>query len=960
MKMQSYILVVMVVITTNVFSLPFQKSYVTTEKNKNNFPVVENKTASPLWVDENDYPGIIRVSKHLQADIDRVTGVQPELLYSKPQSSEVIIIGSKEKSKIIAALVKSGKITAKELQNKPETFLITVINNPFPAIKRALVIAGSDKRGTIYGMYDLSEQMGVSPWYWWADIPPKKKKNVYVLPGKHSSGTPKIKYRGIFINDEAPALTGWAYEKFGGLNHKFYEHVFELIMRLKGNFLWPAMWSNSFATDDTLNPIIADEYGVVISTSHHEPMMRAWKEWEWAGNPKGSWDYTKNADKLREFWREGIRRSKNFEKVITLAMRGDGDEPMSEEANIALLEQIVRDQRNIIEEVTEKKATEVPQVWALYKEVQEYYEKGMRIPDDVILLLCDDNWGNLRILPKLTESKHKGGYGIYYHYDFVGGPRNYKWLNTNQIERVWEQMNLAYHYGAHEIWIVNVGDIKPMEYPISFFFDFAWNPEAITADKLPAYTREWAEKQFGPEFKNEIAEILEIYTKYNSRRKPEMLNWDTYSLVHYREYESVVDDYKKLETKATAIAQKLPREYYDAYYQLILHPVEACANLNEMYYMVARNYLAAQQQRASTNYYAEKVKELFKRDAEITNRYHSLGNGRWNHMMSQAHIGYTSWQQPDSNIMPHIKFLDVPRISDMGVMPEGCKRWFPEDTLKARLPEYDSYNQQVYYVELFNRGSISYEFFIEPSVPWIIADKKSGNVTTEERIYFSIDWSKLNEGEYEAPVTIKNNNNQSVTLYITVKNNCEPERQKFIGFLESNGYVAFEAPNYSRAINSPAHQWFIIPNLGRTSSAITIEPVTNSIEEHHKNSARLEYDIYFTTTDTVDVYIYMSPTLNFKHGRGLRYGVSFDNEPVQIINIHENEVVADWKYPAWWNKIVSESIRISKSKHFINKKGKHTLKIWALDPGIVLQRVVINTGGLKPSYLGPPQSYRIQ
>ena len=311
-----------------------------------------------------------------------------------------------------------------------------MVRNPFPGVHQALVITGSDRRGTAYGVFELSRAIGVSPWYWWADVPVKHADALYLPPHNFVSNTPGVKYRGFFINDEAPALSGWVHEKFGNFNHEFYEHVFELLLRLKANYLWPAMWGNAFNDDDKLNPVLASQYGIVMGTSHHEPMLRAQQEWKRFG--KGPWDYQKNAPVLDSFWRIGIQHMDSHESVVTVGMRGDGDKPMEEGSNIALLEKIVADQRQILQEVTGKDPATIPQSWALYKEVQDYYDKGMRVPDDVTLLLCDDNWGNVRKLPQAGEKPRGGGYGMYYHFDYVGGPRNYKWLNTNPLPRIWE------------------------------------------------------------------------------------------------------------------------------------------------------------------------------------------------------------------------------------------------------------------------------------------------------------------------------------------------------------------------------------------------------------------------------------------------------------------------------------------------------------------------------------------
>ena len=524
-------------------------SYITYNPGKGRFPLSVDGEPAPLYLSNEDFQGVFLVAEHLQADIGRVTGREPEMLTNdQPGSNHIVLIGTIGKCPLIDRLVENKKLDVSGISGKWETFLVQSLNNPFPGVDQALIIAGSDKRGTIYGMFDLSSRIGVSPWYWWADVPVPQKKALYVLPGRYSDGEPAVRYRGIFINDEVPALSGWAYENFGGFNHEFYEHVFELILRLKGNFLWPAMWGRAFYDDDSLNPELADKYGIVIGTSHHEPMMRAHDEWRRYGS--GAWNYEKNEKKLREFWRDGIERMGSYESLVTIGMRGDGDEPMTEGTAIQLLERIVSDQRGILENVSGKPASEVPQVWALYKEVQEYYDHGMRVPDDVTLLLCDDNWGNIRKLPGLNETERPGGYGLYYHFDYVGGPRNYKWLNTTQIERVWEQMHLAYNYGVDQIWIVNVGDIKPMELPVQFFLDYAWNPQRWPAERLPEYYQLWAQQQFGSNHAEGIANIISRYTKFNSRRKPELLSPDTYSQVNYHEAERVVAEYNQLVEEA--------------------------------------------------------------------------------------------------------------------------------------------------------------------------------------------------------------------------------------------------------------------------------------------------------------------------------------------------------------------------------------------------------------------------
>ncbi|MCB2379853.1 glycosyl hydrolase 115 family protein [Hymenobacter sp. BT635] len=829
--------------------------YVSSEKGKSGFPLAASGKTAALFASNTDWPGVLRAAKDLQADINRVTKLTPTFTTDKaPTGKEVVLIGTIGKSALIDGLVKAKKLDVSGVAGKWETFVLQVVEKPMPGVERALVIAGSDKRGTIYGIYDLSQQIGVSPWYWWADVPTKPQTALYVAPGRHSQGTPQVKYRGIFLNDEAPALSGWAKEKFGGINSKMYVHVFELILRLKGNYLWPAMWGNAFNDDDKQSPVLADEYGIVMGTSHHEPMVRSQQEWKRFGS--GPWNYQTNEKTLQDFWRQGIKNMGSKESIVTLAMRGDGDEPMSEGSNITLLEKIVADQRKIIAEETGKPAEQTPQLWALYKEVQDYYDKGMRVPDDVTLLLCDDNWGNLRKLPKAGEKPRKGGYGIYYHFDYVGGPRNYKWLNTNPLPRIWEQMHLAHEYGANQIWIVNVGDLKPMEFPISFFLDYAWNPDRISADQVDDYSRAWAARQFGPKHAAGIADILAKYAKYNSRRKPELLDANTYSLTNYREWETVVADYNQLLTQAEAINQQLPAEYRDAYYQLVLHPVQACANLNELYYTVAQNREAAKASLATTNALAEKAKALYAKDAEITKRYHALAGGKWNHMMDQTHIGYTYWQQPEQNAMPAVQTL----------APGAATTPAPAASVQK-----------------------------SPAKPAAGA-----------------------------------------------------------GFVEADGYVSIEAEHYSKAVNGSAVKWQTIPDLGRTLSGVSTFPTTVPGQDPTASSPHLEYRVQLTSTGPVTVQAYLAPTLNFSGGQGLRYAVSFDDEAPQIINLHTGMVADNGNRP--WEKAVAENILIKTSKHTLSKPGAHVLKFWRVDPGVVLEKLVVDLGGVKPSYLGPPES----
>ncbi len=932
-------------------------SYVTSDPSEGHFTLSTATDAVPLFLDSHDFAGVLRVAKHLQSDIGRVTGHEPRLAIGEaPAGKNIVLIGTLGKSPLVDSLVASKKLDVSGVAGKWEAFVAQVVDRPMEGVDRALVIAGSDKRGTIYGMYDLSAQIGVSPWYWWADVPAKKQQALYALPGRFTEGEPKVKYRGIFINDEAPALAGWMQEKFGGHNHKFYDHVFELILRLKGNYLWPAMWGRSLYDDDPESPKLADEYGIVIGTSHHEPMMRSHVEWKRYG--KGPWNYDTNAAKLREFWTEGIRRMGSNESVVTVGMRGDGDEPMSETANIALLERIVADQRKIIGEVTGKDPATVPQIWALYKEVQEYYDRGMRVPEDVTLLLCDDNWGNIRKLPKRGEAPRVGGYGIYYHFDYVGGPRNYKWLNTNQISRVWEQMHLAYEYGADRLWIVNVGDIKPMEFPTEFFLDYARAPEAWPADQLDEYTRLWAAEQFGDEHAAAIAEILSKYTRYNARRKPELLAPEMYSLADYREAETIVADYNRLLDQAEQIGDSLPTEYHDAYFQLVLHPVKACANLNELYLTVAKNRFYAKQGRSATNDLAKHAQELFAQDAEFSRYYNkTLADGKWSHMMDQTHIGYTYWQEPPKNTLPKVEVIKLPAGAALGVAVEGSDECWPKSASELALPEFNAVDNDRHYVEVFNRGQAPCEYTVKAGAPWLrvaldpTSGEELGDLKKQQRLWVSVDWANVPPGVQHAPLTISGPNGQQIAIAVTADNNAA-SLGKFHGFVDTNGYVSIEAEHFSDAIDAGPIHWLRIPGLGRTLSGMTPAPVTAESQTLGGDSPRLEYRLHLSKSGPVKVQAVVAPTLNFHNDQGRRYAVSFDDQPPQVVNIHAGENLQVWE------KWVSDNAIVTTSEHQLDRPGEHVLKFWMVDPGIVLEKLVVDTGGLKPSYLGPPESTR--
>lgn len=915
------------------------------------FALAGGKTVAPIVVDTADFPGVARAAGDLAKDIERVTGRTGEVLNgTQSVATSPVLIGTIGKSPLIDGLIKAGKLRADAVAGKWESYVIEVVKDPMPGVAQALVIAGSDKRGTVYGIYDLSENIGVSPWYWWADVPPQKRDTLYVNAGRYEQGPPAVKYRGIFLNDEAPCLTGWARQQFGGLNSKFYTRVFELLLRLRANYMWPAMWGNAFNEDDPDNARLADEYGIVMGTSHQEPMLRAQAEFDRKHkDPAKFWNYATNPEGMEKFWRDGIRRNKNFESIITMGMRGRNDTEMIEGATIKqssdLLEKIVARQRQILAEEINPDVTKVPQMWCLYKEVQNYYEHGLRVPDDVTLLWAEDNWGNIRRVPSPEERKRPGGAGIYYHFDYVGGPRSYKWLNTNPLPKIQEQMHNAWAYGADRIWIVNVGDLKPMELPIQFFMTMAWNPAAMSRDHVADFTRRWAAQQFGAENAEAVADLVSKYGKYNGWRKPELIDPKTFSLVNYGEADRVEKLWSDLVAKAETLEAKIPAEGKDAYFQLVLHPIKACATVTQMYIAAGRNELIARQGRVSANAQAERVKALFALDKQITDRYHQLGNGKWNHMMSQTHIGFTTWSDPKQNNMPAVTSVQAQADAAFGVAVEGAESAIDS---AGQLPAIDSLADQKRWIDVFSRGTKPVTFAATASAPWLIVSPANGNLSADQRLIVSIDWAKAPAGDHKPSITIAGDNGKQVVVEVPIVNDPAATKVANGAFGSLTDAYSIPADAFKNNHAAAGLQWQPVPDYGRVSAAMSVFPKTDASIEPGQDAPCLEYDAYFPKAGPVPINAVIAPTLPFLAGRGLRLSVAIDDAPPVVFDAKMEASYSD----RYWGAAVSNNARTITFLTTIDEPGRHTIKVRMVDPGIVLQQLVV--GKPLPSYFGPP------
>jgi hypothetical protein len=998
---------------------PAPDSYVVRTAQPGSFPIVARSSAAPIVVSASDYPGVVRVTGDLQADVERVTGIRPVVVTGQaPAHSEPIIVGTIGHSPLIDRLITGRKLDVAGIAGKWETSLQQVVNNPLPGIRRALVIAGSDQRGTIYGAYDMSKQMGVSPWYWWDDVPARHADALYVLPGRHSQGTPAVKYRGFFINDENPDLGTWAPAFFGpgkapgfpgGLNAAFYAKVFETMLRLKANYLWPAVWGRAFAEDDPANHATATAYGVIMGTSHEAPMMRGIEEWNRHAVPAvrdangnivtpghdpyggtGEWSFRRNADAIRAYWTDGIRRmvDQNIDGVVTLGMRGNGDVSLPDGDGIDLMQNIISTERQILGQVTGKDVTTIPQVWTLYKEVQRYWDKGLRAPDDATVVFTDDNWGNMRKLPDPSLPPRSGGYGMYYHFDYVGGGRNYKWVDTVNLANTWEQLHTAFSSGVDRLWVANVGDLKNEELPLQFFLDYAWNPNSVPLGRLSTWEQKYAAESFGTDHASGIADVLDTYGQLQARRKPELLNrritvdpnnpknityddqGNPFSLENYREMDRVTADWQALAARTDRIGRSLPPSYQDAYYELVSYAVKATANLYALRDAEFTNIRYAAQGRAATDDLAAVTEARFADDLALADRYNHLAGGKWNNWQLQPHIDYgdvarygpnAPWQQPELNnvalpdvIFPAVQRIAVPAGSDLGVAIDGSDQWWPAAQTPAVLPTFSPFQSQpAQYIELFNRGSTPFAYQIRPAAPWVLIDSRSGTVDKQVRTTVHIDWSRAPRGTTQVPITITGPDGRTVTVQAVVDNRPVPRRD---GFVEANGYVSIDADHASRVVGSSSVSWQRIPGIGRDSAGMEPTPVTAPRQNPGPGTPRLEYAMNLTTAGPVTVWAYLSPRNNVHPTNGLTYAVSIDDEAPQLVNITTATGADDTTMNRQWETNTSENVNRTATVHPVLAAGPHTLKFWMVDPTVIAQKFVVDTGGLRPSYLGPPES----
>ncbi len=937
------------------------------QQSTSDFPLFAAGKACTVHIDAADAEVVKKVSHLFAEDMERVTGIKSVVsTLADFTSKEVVIIGTLGSNKLIDRLVKDGKLNISAIRGGWEQYVIRTIDKPFKGVNRALIIVGSDRRGTAYGTFALSEAMGVSPLYWWSDVPVKKQPALYVTTPEYISKSPTVKYRGIFINDEGWGITPWAAKTFdpelGDIGPKTYTKVCELLLRMKGNMLAPAMHPGSGAFNKyPENKIVADSYGIVMSSAHCEPLLFN-NVTEWFPGTMGNWNYLTNKVGINKVLDQRIAENGQYENVYTLAMRGIHDAGLvgvPKEKEVNLVEEVLTDQRNILAKYIDQSIDSIPQIFVPYKEVMDIYERGLKVPEYVTLVWPDDNFGYLKRLSNKEEQQRKGGSGVYYHISYCGEPHDYLWINTTPPTLIYEEMRKAYDTGADRYWLLNVGDIKPGELGMKQFLDMAWDVHHFDFDNSYTYQTDYLASLFGEMYKVDMADIMDTYYLLGFQHKPETMGWgfewnnyldrerifDTgFSFVNYNEAENRMNEYDRIADKSEKLWKSLPKEYQPAYYELVHYQVKGAALMNKKMLTAQQNRWYAHQERAATNAYADKTQEYYDSLNDYTNLFNTQLDGKWNHMMSIT-PGWTATYQD----MPPTTRIELPQGEDMQVFLPGQDATYGMSTVNV-LPCVHPYTKKSTFIELYNRGNKAFAWKANTKDSWIQLSKKSGTTLLQERITVSIDWARAPAGTDIISEIEIISGTKTVKVYLPLFNPSSPSVAELKGlYVEDNGCVSINAGKFHRKTENEDIKIRTVKGLGYENDCVQLGEATRPTQNmwFTDRAPKAEYDFYTFNAGDVTLYVYALPLFPVDSKHDTRYGVMIDDGMVQWLTTSAKEYSGQWR----WNVFCNTAMGIIHLN--IDKPGKHTLKLICADPGMVIQKVVIDLGGMKRSYLGP-------
>lgn len=946
----------------------------------NVFSLVGKKDKACVYYDTKDFEVVKTTAGLFANDVKEVSGQILGVATTKevPQKN-CIIVGTLGHNEWIDQMVAKKKLDVEPLKNRWESYLVQLVRNPLPGVEKALVIVGSDRRGAAYGLLSVSRTIGVSPWYWWADAPIVKKDQLNLKVDKYISKEPTVKYRGIFINDEDWGLYRWSKRNFekevGNFGPRTYAKVCELLLRLQANYLCPAMHDASMAFHRIPeNRLVADRFAILMGASHCEPLLFNTAS-EWKRDTMGEWDYINNKKGVDSVLNARVKECAPFENVYTLALRGLHDRAMNASNDMGdrkdMLQEALMAQRQMLIDAIGKPGEEIPQAFTPYKEVLDVYDEGLELPDDVTIIWPDDNYGYMKRLSSPKEQKRSGRSGVYYHSSYLGKPHDHLWMNTVSPTLMYEELRKAYDATADRIWLLNAGDIKSCEFAVDYFLTMAFDIDSFNFERAANYRTEWLCGMLGDEYLNEYQDVVNSFYKLAFARKPEFMGWgyqwttdkhgkerntDTdFSLTNYREVDNRLSEYRRIGNVVEKILNNMSDEKQKAcFYQSLYYPVKGCELLNRMILDGQRNRWYSIQQRASAKELEKSAKLCYDSLEVITKGYNSLLDGKWDHVMTMKQGFAAAYFE-----LPKLRDVELAPVASLGVMAEG------EDVLKGlksfhSLPCFNTYLRQSYYVDVFNKGAAPLKWKTAVTNDWILVSKKSGETATEDRIEVSIDWAKVPVGErILGTLDITSDRGEKESVYVSVFNPTSPSLAEMDTlYVENNGYVSIDAAGFHRKVENDAIKVRVIPNLGCENTAVQLgDPLAPAQRTAGRNTPRLEYDFYTFEQGSVDVYTYVLPTFTISKDRGYagheatnvetKYGVCIDEGPVMTPS------TSSFEYAQIWYESVLKNCRINKITLHIDKPGKHTVKIICGDAGTVVQKVVLDFGGMKRSYMGP-------
>ena len=942
------------------------------------FTLASPRQTAAILYDASDAAVVKRAAELFAADVEAVTGRRPQVTSATGETGPAVIVGTVGGSALIRRLSEAGKIDTAPLEGAWERYLIQTVANPLPGIRKALVIAGSDRRGAAYGLFTLSELIGVSPWYWWADVPVKKHAALHVDAPPTYSQTPSVRYRGIFLNDEDWGLTPWASQTFeperGNIGPRTYAKVCELLLRLKANYLAPAMHPVSTSFNQIPeNKLVADTFAIVMGSTHCEPLLLNTAS-EWDTQTMGPWNYDKNKEGINRVLTQRVRENSPYENVYTLALRGLHDGAMSTtlpmHEKVRMLQQALLDQRQILAENIDRPVETIPQAFTPYKEVLEIYSNGLELPDDVTIVWPDDNYGYMKRLSGVREQRRTGRSGVYYHVSYLGVPHSYLWFSTTPPSLMYEELRKAYDTTADRLWLLNCGDLKGSEMQVSLFLDMAWDIGRFTADNVVTYPARWLAGIFGEAYYDRLEAMTREHLRLAFPRKPEYMGWgyhwnrfdhnceqltDTdFSFTNYDEAPRRLEAYRKLGARAEALLHEIGDEARPAFYQLVYYPLRGAELMNRMTLGGQRNRWYARQGRAATNAVRDEVQRCYDSLQVITRGYNSLLGGKWNHMMSmrQNYDGVSAYFN-----LPHLATHDAAGAPRLALQVAG------EDVTGARafhaLPAFDNYLRRTYPVEIYNRGGGTLAWTAHASEPWVVLSKSAGKTADEERITVGIDWEKAPSGNAVPAQIVFRAGEQSEKVLVSLFNPTAPSRAELRGiYVENNGCVSIPAAGCHRVRENDRIKITAVEDLGIEGPALQLGDPTAPLQIFRSRDVPCaEYDFYAFDAGSVDVYTYVLPTFPLHADRDFRIGENTNTDTKYSVQIDDGALAtpssSHVEYSQVWFESVLRNCAVNKSTLHIDKPGRHTLRIRVGDPGIVLQKIVLDFGGMKRSYLGP-------